>query len=89
MTDLDQAKRLTLQGVRLLRGLTQGQMADALSKARPTIAQLEARDDATVSNLRAYVEAMGGRLDLVATFPDAVPVIIDPLAKPGQNGRRK
>ncbi|MEQ8653285.1 MAG: helix-turn-helix transcriptional regulator [Kiloniellales bacterium] len=89
MTDLDGAPRLTLQALRLSHGLTQGEMAKRLDKAQATIAQLEGRDDATVSNLRAYIEAMGGSLDLVATFPDSEPVVIDPLTQPGQNGRKR
>ncbi len=73
----------------LSREVLQGQMVDMLGKLRPTTAQLEARDDATVSNLHDYVQAMGGRLDLVATFPNAEPLIIDPLSRPGQNGRKR
>lgn len=34
--------------------------------------KLERRADMLVSTLRRYVEAMGGRLDIVATFPDGV-----------------
>ena len=31
---------------------------------------MEKRADMYVSNLRRYVEAMGGKLEIVATFPD-------------------
>jgi hypothetical protein len=33
-----------------------------------------------LSTLRGYVEAMGGELDLVATFPDRPPVRLKTLA---------
>jgi hypothetical protein len=36
--------------------------------------------DMLLSTLRRYVEAMGGRLELVAQFPNRPPVVIDHLA---------
>jgi hypothetical protein len=37
--------------------------------ARTTISRLEKRSDMLLSTLRRYVEAMGGKLELVAKFP--------------------
>jgi hypothetical protein len=34
------------------------------------VSRLEHGDDAKLSTLRAYVEALGGRLELVAVFDD-------------------
>lgn len=33
--------------------------------------------------MRRYVEAMGGKLELVAQFPDRLPLVIDHLAGEG------
>ena len=41
-----------------------------------TIAQMEQRTDVLLSTLRNYVEAMGGRLELIVQFPDRAPVIL-------------
>ena len=40
---------------------------------------MEKRTDLLLSTLRRYVEAMGGRLDLVVQFPDQDPVILKQL----------
>jgi hypothetical protein len=40
-----------------------------------------------LSTLKRYVEALGGKLDLVAKFPNRPPVIIERIAEP--RGRPK
>ena len=35
--------------------------------------------DLLLSTLRHYVEALGGRLDLVVQFPDQAPIIIEQI----------
>lgn len=42
--------------------------------------RLEQRSDLLISTLRSYVEAMGGRLTLVAEFPDRKPVVLSGIA---------
>jgi hypothetical protein len=44
------------------------------------VSRLEQRSDLLISTLRGYVEAMGGKLSLVAEFPDQEPVILAGLA---------
>jgi hypothetical protein len=41
---------------------------------------MEKRTDVLLSTLRSYIEAMGGRLDLVVQFPDREPVILQGLS---------
>ena len=50
--------------------LTQQQLADRLGVNQPAVAKMERRQDMTISTLRRTIEAMGGRLDLIARFPD-------------------
>ena len=49
--------------------MTQKALGEALNVKQPAVAKLERRADMYVSNLRAYIEALGGRLSIVAEFP--------------------
>ena len=53
--------------------------ADLAQPLIETISRLEKRSDMLLSTLRHYVEGMGGRLELVAQFPDRPPMVIDHL----------
>ena len=65
---------LTLQQLRKAKALTQAQLAETLGIRQATIAKMEKRSDLMISTLRSYVEAMGGRLNLVVEFPGHLPV---------------
>jgi transcriptional regulator with XRE-family HTH domain len=75
-----QADYMTLQDLRKAREMTQVRLAELLGKKQVTIAQMEKRTDVLLSTLRSYIEAMGGRLDLVVQFPDREPVILQGLS---------
>jgi len=62
------AERLAV--LRETRGVTQTELAKQMGVRQPSISELERRDDAYLSTLRDYVEALGGRLRLVAEFDD-------------------
>jgi DNA-binding XRE family transcriptional regulator len=70
----------TLKDLRLAVAQTQQDLAAALGVGQDTISRLEKRSDMLLSTLRRYVEAMGGKLELVAQFPNRPPVVIDHLA---------
>jgi len=61
---------LPLQELRHARELTQATLAEKMECGQDEISKLERRADTLVSTLRRYVEAMGGRLDIVAAFPE-------------------
>jgi DNA-binding XRE family transcriptional regulator len=61
---------LPLQELRHARELTQATLAETMDCGQDEISKLERRADMLVSTLRRYVEAMGGSLEIVATFPD-------------------
>lgn len=44
---------------------------------QPAVARLEKGNDMHVSNLRRYVEALGGTLEITARFPEASVVLTD------------
>lgn len=61
---------LTLHELRKARTVSQQELADKLAVGQPAVAKLERRGDMYVSNLRRYVEALGGTLEIAARFPD-------------------
>ncbi|GAA5070231.1 XRE family transcriptional regulator [Streptomyces similanensis] len=62
-----------LAEVRREQALTQRQVAASMGVSAPRVSAIEhgELDRAEVSTLRAYVEALGGRLRVVADFGDA------------------
>jgi len=78
------AELATLRDLRLAASQTQEDMAQALGVGQDTISRLEQRSDMLLSTMRRYVEAMGGRLDLIATFPNRPSVKVAHLADMGR-----
>ena len=66
---------MALHELRKARALTQKAIGEALDVNQPAVAKLERRTDMYVSNLRAYIEAVGGKLSIVARFPQGDVVI--------------
>jgi DNA-binding XRE family transcriptional regulator len=85
---------MTLRDLRKAHELTQARMAEALHISQDGVSRIETRSDFLLSTLRSYVEAMGGKLRLVAEFPDRRPVTISGLEslgteeKPRRRGRK-
>ena len=52
------------------RYLSQEQLANVLFMEPDNLSQLERDTDIYISTLRSYIEAMGGKLDIIANFPD-------------------
>jgi transcriptional regulator with XRE-family HTH domain len=61
---------LPLQELRQARALSQQELAEVLGLNQATISKLERRTDMYLSSLRRFVEAMGGELEITASFPD-------------------
>ena len=61
---------MPLHELRRAKALTQRDLAETLKVNQPAISKLEQRADVYVSSLRSYVEALGGRLKIVAEFPE-------------------
>ncbi len=74
------AEEMTLRDLRKARELTQARMAEQLGITQDGVSRLEKRSDLLLSTLRKSVEAMGGRLSLVAEFPDRAPVVLTGIA---------
>jgi hypothetical protein len=67
---VDIITEISLNELRKLRGRNQISVAEQLKMAQSNISQLEARNDALVSTLSEYIRALGGELELHASFPD-------------------
>ena len=72
---VDEIKRaliaeMPLHELRRARELTQRDMAKMLKVNQPAVSKLEQRADVYVSSLRSYIEALGGKLKIVAEFPE-------------------
>ncbi len=73
-------EEMTLQELRKARKLTQARLAKTLGITQDGVSRLENRADVLLSTLRKTVEAMGGRLSLIAKFPDRAPVVLSGVA---------
>ena len=71
---------MTLRELRKARQLTQLSVARELGISQHGVSRLEQRSDLLLSTLRRTVEAMGGSLSLIATFPDRPPVELSGIA---------
>jgi transcriptional regulator with XRE-family HTH domain len=60
---------MLLAEIRRLTGQTQEDVAAKLGIKQPTLSRLESQDDMQVSTLRRLIEALGGKLEIVAHLP--------------------
>ena len=60
---------LRLQQVREASGLTQEEVAQRMGVTQASLSRLEHRPDVKLSNIRKYVEAVGGRLEVSVVMP--------------------
>jgi DNA-directed RNA polymerase specialized sigma subunit len=75
------AEEMTLRELRHARKLTQVRIAKTLGITQDSVSRLEKRSDLLLSTLRKTVKAMGGKLSLVAEFPDRGPVVLSGIAQ--------
>jgi transcriptional regulator with XRE-family HTH domain len=81
---------MALHELRQARERSQEELARALKVRQPAVAKLERRTDMYVSNLRRYIEALGGSLEITARFAGARVTITNfgELAKLGEASGR-
>jgi hypothetical protein len=61
---------LALAEIREARSVTQRQVAERLATSQANVSRIEHQGDLYLSTLSNYVTALGGRLEVVAVFPD-------------------
>lgn len=69
-------RRMTLAELRKGRRISLEKLAEALGIGQMQISRLERRKDPRLSTMQRTVAAMGGRLTLIATFPDQEPAVL-------------
>jgi predicted transcriptional regulator len=62
--------QMDLRGIRELLGKTQEEMARLVDQSQGQVSETERREDHRLSTLRRYVEALGGELEVIASFGD-------------------
>ena len=62
-------EEMPLQELRQARALSQEQLARTLGIKQASVSKLERRTDMYIQTLRNYIEAMGGQLEVIASFP--------------------
>ena len=70
------AEEMSLRDLRKALRKTQTSVAQELGINQENVSRIEKRADLLISTLNSYVEAMGGRLRLVAEFPDRPPIAL-------------
>ena len=64
------AEEFALRDLRRAKKVTQEEVAARLGGRQVYVSRLEHRADMKLSTLRGYVEALGGDLQLIVTFPE-------------------
>jgi DNA-binding XRE family transcriptional regulator len=63
-------QEMALHELRQARAQSQADLAKRLDVNQPAVAKMERRTDMYVSNLRRFIEGMGGHLEIIAHFPE-------------------
>ncbi|MCY4575415.1 MAG: XRE family transcriptional regulator [Chloroflexi bacterium] len=61
---------MPLHELRRALELTQRDLAESMNVNQPAISKIEQRSDVFISSLRSYIEAAGGKLKIIAEFPE-------------------
>lgn len=59
---------MDLRAIREMAGKTQAEVADLADMTQSELSKLERREDHRVSTLRRFVEALGGKLEVIVVF---------------------
>jgi DNA-binding transcriptional regulator YiaG len=77
MRDADRTYAMGLAAIRRAADLTQTELARQLGVSQAAVAKTEQRHDLLLSTLRAYLEAIGGQVRIVVTFPGGGEIDLD------------
>jgi transcriptional regulator with XRE-family HTH domain len=72
-------EEMALQQLRKARRFTQERIAEILDIGQDSVSRMENRTDLLLSTLQSYVEAMGGKLQLIVEFPEGVATLSSSL----------
>jgi len=69
----------SLRELRQIAGKVQAEIAAKLHIKQPSVSRIEKQTDMYLSTLRSYVEAIGGKLELVVHLPSRPPLRLQQL----------
>ena len=69
-------EEMTLRDLRTVQHLTQSRLAELLGVEQDSVSRMERRTDMLLSTMTSFVEAMGGKLSLIAEFPNRRPYTV-------------
>jgi hypothetical protein len=84
-----EAAAVDLSSLRRQSGRSQAEIAEVIGTTQSGVSRVERQYDMLVSTLRAYVNATGGRLQLVVTYPDRVQHLEIPALETSDSGERR
>jgi uncharacterized protein (DUF885 family) len=67
-------RQATLRRLREARALTQSTIGDLLDMDQSEVSRLERRSDMLLSTVKRFVQATGGEMHVVVSYPDGGPV---------------
>jgi len=70
---------LTLRQLRESLEMTQADLAEQLDIGQHSVSRMESRGDIKLSTLRTYIEALGGSLNISASFPGKGEIKLQPI----------
>lgn len=68
------SRQATLRRLREARSLTQTTLAELLDMDQSEVSRLEHRSDMLLSTLKRFIQATGGEMHIVVSYPDGGPV---------------
>ena len=87
---------LTISQLRESRGVTQENIAEKMNVTQSNVSHFERNPHIFLRSLASYIEALGGRLEIRAVFPDQIVTLAIPgtqqqqsLEHPKRNYRRR
>ena len=63
-------REIRLTELRHALGVSQEELAQLMDKKQAAISRFERRSDMHISTLREFIAALGGRLQVIASFPE-------------------
>jgi transcriptional regulator with XRE-family HTH domain len=64
-------RELLLSEIRKMTGKSQREVADAIGIKQPSLSKLEKQSDMQISTLQKIIHALGGKLEMIARFPNS------------------
>ncbi|AQT67398.1 Antitoxin HigA [Anaerohalosphaera lusitana] len=66
----EEMAQMLLAEIRKETGITQENLAKSMGIKQPSLSKLESQRDMQISTLRRLIEALGGKLELIAHMPE-------------------